>query len=143
MKAASHCSHRNSKTQKVVDYEVRVIPGSVSLFSPGSFQEATTLGNLCRNDLFVLVTGCGWATKEHGAKGLCRKEPMCVRSGSRKLPDRRNIVRGSRIPTGEQPTPVIPNRAETEPQFVLGVLSTKSLKWIQSRPLLKLPWFDS
>ena len=102
---------------RVVDQEVRRYPGSVSLFSPGSFSKRPPL----ETSVAPLVCAGDWVRmgdKEHGAKGLCQERAyVCgLEAGNSLL--RRGIVSGGDGP-GTKQHPVIPIRAD-EPQVVLG-----------------------
>ncbi|WP_028951871.1 FAD-dependent oxidoreductase [Synechococcus sp. CC9616] len=102
---------------RVVDQEVRRYPGSVSLFSPGSFSKRPPL----ETSLASVVCAGDWVRmgeREHGAKGLCQERAyVCgLEAGNSLL--RRGIVRGEGMPSRAQ-HPVIPIRAD-EPQVLLG-----------------------
>ena len=102
---------------RVVDQEVRRYPGSVSLFSPGSFSKRPPL----ETSLASVVCAGDWVRmgeREHGAKGLCQERAyVCgLEAGNSLL--RRGIVRGEGVPRTAQ-HPVIPIRAD-EPQVLLG-----------------------
>ena len=102
---------------RVVDQEVRRYPGSVSLFSPGSFSKRPPL----ETSLASVVCAGDWVRmgeREHGAKGLCQERAyVCgLEAGNSLL--RRCIVRGEGMPSRAQ-HPVIPIRAD-EPQVLLG-----------------------
>ncbi|MDP6170608.1 MAG: FAD-dependent oxidoreductase [Prochlorococcaceae cyanobacterium ETNP2_MAG_10] len=125
---------------RVVDQEVRRYPGSVSLFSPGSFSKRPPM----ETSLASLVCAGDWVRmgeKEHGAKGLCQERAyVCgLEAGNSLL--RRGIVRGSDLP-GKKQHPVIPIRAD-EPQVVLG----RALNKLLMDPLeafgLQWPWLAS
>ena len=102
---------------RVVDQEVRRYPGSVSLFSPGSFSKRPPL----ETSLASVVCAGDWVrmgAREHGAKGLCQERAyVCgLEAGNSLL--RRGIVHGEGMPSRAQ-HPVIPIRAD-EPQVLLG-----------------------
>ena len=102
---------------RVVDQEVRRYPGSVSLFSPGSFSKRPPL----ETSLASVVCAGDWVRmgkREHGAKGLCQERAyVCgLEAGNSLL--RRGIVRSEGMPRTAQ-HPVIPIRAD-EPQVLLG-----------------------
>ena len=102
---------------RVVDQEVRRYPGSVSLFSPGSFSKRPPL----ETSVAPLVCAGDWVRmgeREHGAKGLCQERAyVCgLEAGNSLL--RRGIVSGGDGHLRKQ-HPVIPIRAD-EPQVVLG-----------------------
>ncbi len=101
----------------VLDQEVRRYPGSVSLFSPGSFSKRPPL----ETSLAAVVCAGDWVRmgdREHGAKGLCQERAyVCgLEAGNSLL--RRGIVRGEGVPRTRQ-HPVIPIRSD-EPQVLLG-----------------------
>ena len=121
----------------VLDQEVRRYPGSVSLFSPGSFSKRPPL----ETSLEPLVCAGDWVrmgAREHGAKGLCQERAyVCgLEAGNSLL--RRGIVSGDDGHVGKQ-HPVIPIRAD-EPQVVLG----RALNRLVMDPLesigFRLPW---
>ena len=121
----------------VLDQEVRRYPGSVSLFSPGSFSKRPPL----ETSLEPLVCAGDWVrmgAREHGAKGLCQERAyVCgLEAGNSLL--RRGIVTGDDAHAGKQ-HPVIPIRAD-EPQVVLG----RALNRLVMDPLesvgFRLPW---
>ena len=124
----------------VVDQEVRRYPGSVSLFSPGSFSKRPPM----ETSLASLVCAGDWVRmgeKEHGAKGLCQERAYVCGLEAGNLLLRRGIVRGSDLP-GKKQHPVIPIRAD-EPQVVLG----RALNKLLMDPLeafgLQWPWLAS
>ena len=133
-------AHPEFKTAKVVDAEVRRYPGSVSLFSPGSFSKRPPL----ETSVPSIVCAGDWVRmgdREHGAKGLCQERAyVCGLEAGNSL-IRRNIVKGLNPSTTIQ-HPVIPIRAD-EPQVVLG----RALNRIVMDPIeafgLKLPWLRS
>ena len=100
---------------QVVDQEVRRYPASVSLFSPGSFQQRPPL----ETSLASVVCAGDWVRmgeREHGAKGLCQERAyVCGLEAANSLL-RRGVVRG----TGSGEHRVIPIRPD-EPQVVLGL----------------------
>ena len=119
---------------QVVDQEVRRYPGSVSLFSPGSFQQRPPL----ETSLASVVCAGDWVRmgeREHGAKGLCQERAyVCGLEAANSLL-RRGVVRG----TGSGEHRVIPIRPD-EPQVVLG----RALNKLVMNPLeaagLRWPW---
>ena len=119
---------------QVVDQEVRRYPGSVSLFSPGSFQQRPPL----ETSLATVVCAGDWVRmgeREHGAKGLCQERAyVCGLEAANSLL-RRGVVRGT--VSGEHR--VIPVRPD-EPQVVLG----RALNKLVMDPLeavgLRWPW---
>ena len=120
---------------RVVDQEVRRYPGSVSLFSPGSFSKRPPL----ETSVASLVCAGDWVrmgVREHGAKGLCQERAyVCgLEAGNSLL--RRGIVPGTRQHA------VIPIRAD-EAQVILG----RELNRLIMNPLdalgIKLPWLDT
>ena len=125
---------------RVVDQEVRRYPGSVSLFSPGSFSKRPPL----ETSLAPVVCAGDWVrmgAREHGAKGLCQERAyVCgLEAGNSLL--RRGIVRGEAVPRTRQ-HPVIPIRAD-EPQVLLG----RALNKLVMEPLetlgIEWPWLAS
>ena len=125
------------RSARVVDQEVRRYPGSVSLFSPGSFSKRPPL----QTSLAPVVCAGDWVRmgeREHGAKGLCQERAyVCGLEAANSLL-RRGIVRGSGLPRSRQ-HPVIPIRAD-EPQVVLG----RALNKLVMDPLeafgIRWPW---
>ena len=119
---------------QVVDQEVRRYPGSVSLFSPGSFRQRPPL----ETSLPTVVCAGDWVRmgeQEFGAKGLCQERAyVCGLEAANSLL-RRGIVRG----TGAGEHRVIPIRPD-EPQVVLG----RALNKLVMDPLeavgLRWPW---
>ncbi len=119
---------------QVVDQEVRRYPGSVSLFSPGSFQQRPPL----ETSMATVVCAGDWVrmgNREFGAKGLCQERAyVCGLEAANSLL-RRGIVRG----TGSGEHRVIPVRPD-EPQVVLG----RALNKLVMDPLeavgLRWPW---
>ncbi len=119
---------------QVVDQEVRRYPGSVSLFSPGSFQQRPPL----ETSMATVVCAGDWVRmgeREHGAKGLCQERAyVCGLEAANSLL-RRGVVRG--MDSGEHR--VIPIRPD-EPQVVLG----RALNKLVMDPLeaagLRWPW---
>jgi uncharacterized protein with NAD-binding domain and iron-sulfur cluster len=119
---------------QVVDQEVRRYQGSVSLFSPGSFQQRPPL----ETSMASVVCAGDWVRmgeREFGAKGLCQERAyVCGLEAANSLL-RRGIVRG----TGSGEHRVIPIRPD-EPQVVLG----RALNKLVMDPLeavgLRWPW---
>ena len=116
----------------VVDQEVRRYPGSVSLFSPGSFQQRPPL----ETSMATVVCAGDWVRmgqREFGAKGLCQERAyVCGLEAANSLL-RRGIVNGSHEHR------VLPIRPD-EPQVVLG----RALNKLVMDPLeaagLRWPW---
>jgi len=129
-------AHPEFTNARVVDSEVRRYPGSVSLFSPGSFRKRPPL----ETSVPSIVCAGDWVRmgdKEHGAKGLCQERAyVCGLEAGNSL-IRRKIVNGA-----NHSHPVLPIRAD-EPQVVLG----RALNKLVMDPIealgLKLPWFHS
>ncbi|EDY39056.1 zeta-carotene desaturase [Cyanobium sp. PCC 7001] len=121
---------------RVVDSEVRRYPGSVSLFSPGSFRKRPPM----ETSVETIVCAGDWVRigdHEHGAKGLCQERAyVCGLEAGNSL-IRRKVVNGA-----DHSHPVLPIRAD-EPQVVLG----RALNKLVMNPIealgLKLPWFNS
>ena len=126
------------KEAKVIDYEVRRYPGSVSLFSPGSFKKRPPL----ETSVDTIVCAGDWVrmgNKEHGAKGLCQERAyVCGLEAANSL-IRRKLVKGVNQSTAIE-HPVIPIRAD-EPQVVLGRALNKIVMNQIDALGLKLPWF--
>ena len=128
-------AHLEFTNARVVDSEVRRYPGSVSLFSPGSFRKRPPL----ETSVESIVCAGDWVRmgdKEHGAKGLCQERAyVCGLEAGNSL-IRRKIVNGA-----DQSHPVLPIRAD-EPQVILG----RALNKLVMDPIealgLKLPWFN-
>ena len=129
-------AHPEFTNARVVDSEVRRYPGSVSLFSPGSFRKRPPL----ETSVESIVCAGDWVRmgdKEHGAKGLCQERAyVCGLEAGNSL-IRRKIVNGA-----DHAHSVLPIRAD-EPQVVLG----RALNKLVMDPIealgLKLPWFNS
>ena len=120
----------------VVDAEVRRYPGSVSLFSPGSFAKRPPM----ETALDAVVCAGDWVRmgqREHGAKGLCQERAyVCGLEAANSLL-RRGIVAGGQ---GCRATHrVLPIRAD-EPQVLLG----RALNKLVMEPLegfgISWPW---
>ncbi len=125
------------RTAQVVDQEVRRYPGSVSLFSPGSFQQRPPL----ETSVASIVCAGDWVRmgdREFGAKGLCQERAyVCgLEAGNSLL--RRKIISGA-TPSQALPHPVIPIRAD-EPQVVLGRTINKRVMDQLDLFGLKYPW---
>ena len=125
------------RTAQVVDQEVRRYPGSVSLFSPGSFQQRPPL----ETSVASIVCAGDWVRmgdREFGAKGLCQERAyVCgLEAGNSLL--RREIISGT-TPSQALPHPVIPIRAD-EPQVVLGRTINKRVMDQLDLFGLKYPW---
>ena len=129
-------AHPEFTHARVVDCEVRRYPGSVSLFSPGSFRKRPPLETsvesiVCAGDRVRI------GDKEHGAKGLCQERAyVCGLEAGNSL-IRRRIVNGA-----DHSHPVLPIRAD-EPQVVLGRVLNKLVMDPVEALGLKLPWFHS
>lgn len=120
---------------RVVDSEVRRYPGSVSLFSPGSFRKRPPL----ETSVESIVCAGDWVRmgdREHGAKGLCQERAyVCGLEAGNSL-IRRRVVNGA-----HHAHPVLPIRAD-EPQVVLGRALNKLVMDPAEALGLKLPWFN-
>lgn len=129
-------AHPDFTNARVVDSEVRRYPGSVSLFSPGSFRQRPPL----ETSVESIVCAGDWVRmgdKEHGAKGLCQERAyVCGLEAGNSL-IRRQIVHG-----GGHSHPVLPIRAD-EPQVVLGRALNKLVMDSLESFGLKLPWFNT
>ena len=125
---------------QVVDQEVRRYPGSVSLFSPGSFQQRPPLVT----SMASVVCAGDWVRmgeREHGAKGLCQERAyVCGLEAANSLL-RRGIVQGGAAARNRR-HPVIRIRAD-EPQVLLG----RALNKLVMDPLesvgIRWPWLAS
>ena len=128
------------KAARVVDQEVRRYPGSVSLFSPGSFRQRPPL----ETSLAPVVCAGDWVrmgAREFGAKGLCQERAyVCGLEAANSLL-RRGIVQGGAAARNRR-HPVIPIRAD-EPQVLLG----RALNKLVMDPLegvgIRWPWLAS
>ncbi len=125
------------RSAQVVDQEVRRFPGSVSLFSPGSFKQRPPL----ETSMHSIVCAGDWVRmgdREFGAKGLCQERAyVCgLEAGNSLL--KRKIVSGTTLPQPLQHS-VIPIRAD-EPQVVLGRTINKLLMDQLDLLGLKHPW---
>lgn len=125
------------RTAQVVDQEVQRYPGSVSLFSPGSFQQRPPL----ETSVASIVCAGDWVRmgdREFGAKGLCQERAYVsgLEAGNSLL--RREIISGT-TPSQALPHPVIPIRAD-EPQVVLGRSINKRVMDQLDLFGLKYPW---
>ena len=125
------------RTAQVVDQEVRRYPGSVSLFSPGSFKQRPPL----ETSMASIVCAGDWVRmgdREFGAKGLCQERAyVCgLEAGNSLL--KRKIISGT---TQSQPLqhPVIQIR-DDEPQVVLGRTINKLVMDQLDLFGLKHPW---
>jgi uncharacterized protein with NAD-binding domain and iron-sulfur cluster len=129
-------AHPEFSNASVLETEVRRYPGSVSLFSPGSFSKRPPL----ETSVESIVCAGDWVrmgAKEHGAKGLCQERGyVCGLEAANSL-IRRNVVNGA-----DHPHPVLPVRAD-EPQVVLGRTLTKLVMDPIEALGVKLPWFNS
>ena len=121
----------------VVDQEVRRYPGSVSLFSPGSFQQRPPL----ETALPGLVCAGDWVRmgeREFGAKGLCQERAYVCGLEAANALLQRGQVRGGGVTAG-RPHPVRPIRAD-EPHVLLG----RALNKVVMDPLeavgMRWPW---
>ena len=122
---------------RVVDQEVRRYPGSVSLFSPGSFNKRPPL----ETSLASVVCAGDWVRmgeREFGAKGLCQERAyVCGLEAANSLL-RRGIVQGVGPGAGHEHR-VLPIRPD-EPQVVLG----RALNTLVMQPLeaagIRWPW---
>ena len=125
---------------RVVESEVRRYPGSVSLFSPGSFRQRPPL----ETSLDAVVCAGDWVRmgeREHGAKGLCQERAyVCGLEAANSLL-RRGIVAGADGAHSGRHR-VLPIRAD-EPQVLLG----RALNKLVMDPLETLginwPWLAS
>ncbi|MCB4427937.1 NAD(P)-binding protein [Synechococcus sp. MU1643] len=122
---------------QVLEFEVRRYPGSVSLFSPGSFNQRPPL----KTALPSVVCAGDWVRmgeREHGAKGLCQERAyVCGLEAANSLL-RSGVARGANASSCHE-HPVHPIRPE-EPQVLLG----RALNKLVMDPLealgLRWPW---
>ena len=101
----------------MVDFEVRRYPGSVSLFSPGSFNYRPPL----KTSLPSVVCAGDWVRMgdhEHGAKGLCQERAYVCGLEAANALLRTGAVTGTDDGT-RRSHPVLPIRPE-EPQVLIG-----------------------
>ena len=121
---------------QVVDREVRRYPGSVSLFSPGSFHQRPPL----ETSLAPLVCAGDWVRmgeREFGAKGLCQERAyVCGLEAANSL-----LRRGIVTPNGSSHRQhrVIPIRAD-EPQVLLGRALNKMVMDPLESVGIRWPW---
>ncbi len=102
---------------QVMEFEVRRYSGSVSLFSPGSFNKRPPL----QTSLPSVVCAGDWVRmgeREHGAKGLCQERAYVCGLEAANALLRSGVARGPNAAT-RQEHPVRPIRPE-EPQVLLG-----------------------
>ena len=122
---------------QVVDQEVRRYPGSVSLFSPGSFKQRPPL----ETSIASIVCAGDWVRmgdREFGAKGLCQERAyVCGLEAGNSLLKRKIISGTTQSQTLQHP--VIPIRAD-EPQVVLGRTINKLVMDQLDLFGLKYPW---
>jgi hypothetical protein len=122
---------------QVLEFEVRRYPGSVSLFSPGSFSQRPPL----QTALPSVVCAGDWVRmgeREHGAKGLCQERAYVCGLEAANALMRSGVVRGANAATRPE-HPVRPIRPE-EPQVLLG----RALNKLVMDPLeafgIRWPW---
>ena len=102
---------------QVMEFEVRRYSGSVSLFSPGSFNKRPPL----QTSLPSVVCAGDWVRmgeREYGAKGLCQERAYVCGLEAANALLRNGVARGPDAET-RQEHPVRPIRPE-EPQVLLG-----------------------
>ena len=122
---------------QVLEFEVRRYPGSVSLFSPGSFSQRPPL----QTALPSVVCAGDWVRmgeREHGAKGLCQERAYVCGLEAANALMRSGVVRGANAATRPEHL-VRPIRPE-EPQVLLG----RALNKLVMDPLeafgVRWPW---
>ena len=122
---------------QVLEFEVRRYPGSVSLFSPGSFSQRPPL----QTALPSVVCAGDWVRmgeREHGAKGLCQERAYVCGLEAANALMRSGVVRGANAATSPEHL-VRPIRPE-EPQVLLG----RALNKLVMDPLeafgIRWPW---
>ena len=122
---------------QVLEFEVRRYPGSVSLFSPGSFSQRPPL----QTALPSVVCAGDWVRmgeREHGAKGLCQERAYVCGLEAANALMRSGVVRGANAATSPEHL-VWPIRPE-EPQVLLG----RALNKLVMDPLeafgIRWPW---
>ena len=122
---------------QVLEFEVRRYPGSVSLFSPGSFSQRPPL----QTALPPVVCAGDWVRmgeREHGAKGLCQERAYVCGLEAANALVRSGVVRRANA-SSRQEHPVHPIRPE-EPQVLLG----RALNKLVMDPLeafgIRWPW---
>ncbi|AII49760.1 zeta-carotene desaturase [Synechococcus sp. KORDI-52] len=122
---------------QVLEFEVRRYPGSVSLFSPGSFNQRPPL----QTSLPSVVCAGDWVRmgeREHGAKGLCQERAYVSGLEAANALLRNGVVKGPDASSCQE-HPVRPIRPE-EPQVVWG----RALNKLVMDPLealgMRWPW---
>jgi len=122
---------------QVLEFEVRRYPGSVSLFSPGSFSQRPPL----QTALPSVVCAGDWVRmgdREHGAKGLCQERAYVCGLEAANALLRSGVARGASSETCQEHS-VRPIRP-AEPQVLLG----RALNKLVMDPLedlgIRWPW---
>ena len=122
---------------RALEFEVRRYPGSVSLFSPGSFSQRPPL----QTSLPSVVCAGDWVRmgeREHGAKGLCQERAYVCGLEAANALMRSGVLKGMDRATSREHE-VLPIRPE-EPQVLLG----RAMNKLVMDPLeafgIRLPW---
>jgi len=132
--------HPGFRSATVVDSAVRRYPGSVSLFSPGSYGRRPPLQTAVPS----IVCAGDWVRmgdREHGAKGLCQERAYVCGLEAANALIRRRAEQGGGASAGSEHL-VLPIRAD-EPQVLLGRALNKLLMDPLEQLGFRLPWFAS
>ena len=124
---------------QALEFDVRRYPGSVSLFSPGSFTKRPPL----QTSLDSLVCAGDWVrmgAREHGAKGLCQERAYVCGLEAANALMRNGVVKGA-DPLRSAEHQVIPIRPE-EPQVLLGRAMNKLVMDPLEAVGIRWPWLS-